>query len=336
MSLVSLHERLKVRRSVQQVALQNPPRQDTGRLPRSKQRNIQPLRSQSPNGGAFIHMGKTGGSAISLLLRNGCHSFRPHPCRQVSDETVASKRIESYYHVPDFARLQYSHHDFYFISTRDPFDRLVSAFVYQHVKNIDARGDLDIKDKRIKYAVASSCFDSLESFVLLLAGNHSDFYYPYHQNDAVPESCQDFARAVFHGRVRIFTHLFFSFQRVLTFMPNATQQLIYASRQSNLWEDWIRVNQLLGQTTPINIPVEQTKQARNVSHFSDMTLPVTRELSPNAVQILCRALQEEYDAYFLWLRLAKNLSEEDYQLEVSTVLHRCPTIIVKPYNAKNL
>lgn len=338
-SQMSLHERMRLRRSTQQAALtlnKNQPENVGVPRQRSVSRAVQKLRTQAPTGGAFIHMGKTGGSAISLLLRHGCHSFMPHPCRQVPDESVASKLIESYYHVPDFALLQRAHHDFYFISTRDPFDRLVSAFVYQHVKNIDARGDIDIKDKREKYAVASSCFDSLESFVLLLDGNHSDFYYPYSQNDVVPQPCKDFARAVFHGRVRIFSHLFFTFRRVLSFMPNVTHEVIYASRQNSLWEDWTRINQLLGQNTLVKIPLEQAKQARNISLLVDGNLPLTRNLSDAATQILCRALQEEYDAYFLWLRLARNLSEEDYQQESVKIKRRCPKIVVKAHSVKQL
>jgi len=54
---------------------------------------------QSPEGGAFVHIGKTGGSSLSVLLRNGCHSWMPHPCRNVTRETRASELIESYYHV---------------------------------------------------------------------------------------------------------------------------------------------------------------------------------------------------------------------------------------------
>ena len=50
------------------------------------------------NDGAFIHMGKTGGSSLSLLLRNGCHSFMPKPCRTVPLETKVSKLVGTYYH----------------------------------------------------------------------------------------------------------------------------------------------------------------------------------------------------------------------------------------------
>lgn len=341
---LSLHERVQLRRASKQKQQQQ---QAAAASSNNKLRkgltvdwNMLPeIRGlQSPSGGAFIHMGKTGGSAISLLLRNGCHSFLAHPCRQVQHETMASKLIESYYHVPDFAFLQQSHHDFYFISTRDPFDRLVSAFVYQHILNIDARGDIDIKDRRDKYAIASSCFDSLESFVLFLQGNHSDFHYPYKQYMVIPEPCQDFARAVFHGRVRIFTHLFFSFERILGFVPNITKQVIYASRQVHLWDDWIHINRLLGQTTPIHIPDIQQQEgthvlARNNSQFElENKLPITRSLSPKAVEILCQALQQEYNAYFMWLQLAKNINANDYDEEVLKVQQRCPMIVVAPYD----
>ena len=53
-----------------------------------------------PSAGAFIHIGKTAGSTLSLLLRNGCHSFVPKPCRVIPspEESMASKLIGSYYH----------------------------------------------------------------------------------------------------------------------------------------------------------------------------------------------------------------------------------------------
>ena len=60
--------------------------------------------------GAFIHVGKTGGSTLSLLLRNGCHSFVPKPCvnrhtgklfipKNATDETMVSK-LTTYYLLP--------------------------------------------------------------------------------------------------------------------------------------------------------------------------------------------------------------------------------------------
>jgi hypothetical protein len=71
---------------------------------RRKQQWIRILQKRTQPGwennasGAFIHMGKTAGSSVSLLLRNGCHSFMPKPCRSVPLETIVSRLVGTYYH----------------------------------------------------------------------------------------------------------------------------------------------------------------------------------------------------------------------------------------------
>jgi len=52
-----------------------------------------PPRNSLVDTAGFIHIGKTGGSTISKLLRNGCTSFITGPCRNVTDETVVSKFV---------------------------------------------------------------------------------------------------------------------------------------------------------------------------------------------------------------------------------------------------
>jgi hypothetical protein len=46
----------------------------------------------------FIHIGKTGGSSLTSVLRNGCHSFVPKPCSVISNETIISELVTDYYH----------------------------------------------------------------------------------------------------------------------------------------------------------------------------------------------------------------------------------------------
>jgi hypothetical protein len=101
------------------------------------------LNQTTPLGGAFVHVGKTGGSTLSVLLRNGCHSWLKHPCRNVTTpaETVASHKISAYYHVADFGLLPKSHHDFYVVTLRNPYDRVISAFCYEHLSNMKARNE---------------------------------------------------------------------------------------------------------------------------------------------------------------------------------------------------
>jgi hypothetical protein len=99
--------------------------------------------------GAFVHVGKTGGSTLSALLRNGCSEYAPKPCipERVSkgNETAVSK-LTTYYH--DFRRGPREKafnifkrpvlHDFYLFTTRDPIERLVSSYLYTHPSNKEA------------------------------------------------------------------------------------------------------------------------------------------------------------------------------------------------------
>jgi len=95
--------------------------------------------------GAFVHLSKTGGSTLSLLLRNGCHSFVPKPCFGIErnshpinplNETAASK-LTTYYHVPDFENglLFSTQHEFYVFTLRDPLNRTISAYLCSHPEN---------------------------------------------------------------------------------------------------------------------------------------------------------------------------------------------------------
>lgn len=281
-----------------------------------------------------MHMGKTGGSTLSLLLRNGCHSYMAHPCREVDHESMASKLIESYYHVPDFGLLRQSHHDFYLITTRDPLDRTISAFVFEHIRNKDARDETIDEFKRPKYEWAYQCFPTLQSFVDLLGDGDQDpstqFRYPYSQAMVVADSCTDLARAAFHGRVKIYSHLFFSFQRIGTLIPQINRQTLYVTRQEHLWDDWRAVNEALGQTDgPAYIPPHQ-EEVRNttVLELQDR-LPVTRELNERGREMLCRALEEEYQAYFWFLGHAKNLSPHDISQSIAHAKKNCPNVVIR-------
>jgi hypothetical protein len=295
------------------------PNTQHGSLPR-KMRSF-----QSPHGGAMVHMGKTGGSTISALLRNGCHSFVPHPCRTyIPHESKASQLITSYYHVPDFGLLPQSHHDFYFITVRDPFDRAISSFVFEHVLNRIARNETLPPIHRRKVKAAYPCFPTLEHFVSYLHGNASAYHYPYHQSQVVATSCVDLARAIFDGQVRAFHHLFFNYQRIHSLIPDVHQQVLYVTRQECLWDDWTSLNRALGQTNSVWIPSHHDQgQRRNLTTVHQ---PVTRTLSESSRSTLCRALQSEYDIYLWILRHARNLQAFDVEQSIAIVHKNCPEV----------
>ena len=100
---------------------------------------------------AFLHIGKSGGSSISLLLRNGCMtSVDDIPCEEDRwkrvpnqfEETIASKRIQFYLHTPHVESNKmaeyYSRVSSVVVVARDPMERFISAVISRHPKNIDA------------------------------------------------------------------------------------------------------------------------------------------------------------------------------------------------------
>jgi hypothetical protein len=328
-----------------------PPPPPQKRFPEEKEAG-RSVSKQNPSGGAFVHIGKTGGSTISVLLRNGCHSFRPHPCRSVPDESMASRLIESYYHVPDFSFLQQSHHDFLVFSTRDPFDRVKSAFTWEHLENRLARNETVDEFKLAKYEEAYKCFPTLQRFVEYLGEEgvadrlrHADsthFHYPHKQNWVSAESCVDLARAAFHGKVKLYNHFYFSYQKILSFLPGLIQPqqkkqqqpvdnaptLCYAIRQEHLWNDWVKLNERLGQAT--GTVHEQETASRTIRNSTELELqnrlPVTRALQ--SVETLCRALRGEYRAYFWILQRARNLTPADVLQSVIKAKGNCPNLDV--------
>ena len=99
--------------------------------------------------GAFIHVGKTGGSTVSSsLLRYGCHSSALSKCqimrkggKYIGNETAVSK-LTTYYHVPDFHARDLGlfgekgrKHQFYLFTVRDPLARTISSYLYLHPQN---------------------------------------------------------------------------------------------------------------------------------------------------------------------------------------------------------
>lgn len=146
----------------------------------------------------FIHLGKTGGSSISLLLRNGCHHDLPKPCRIVTNETALSKLVDHYYHVPDFHRLPESNDKGYIISVRDVYARTISAFLYLHPQNQKAyesgKHSVQVLGRGRE---AFRCFPTLEVFVSSLMGTRpTDCDYHHHSRFIFTDDCAKLACAV--------------------------------------------------------------------------------------------------------------------------------------------
>jgi hypothetical protein len=96
----------------------------------------------------FLHPGKTGGATVSQLIRRACLSKRG--CEQHasklsnelsstgSKEPQVSKLTTRYYHMrapPSPSSSHYHRHTSYFLTARDPIDRVASWYIFRHPAN---------------------------------------------------------------------------------------------------------------------------------------------------------------------------------------------------------
>jgi len=147
---------------------------------------------------------------------------------------------------------------------------------------------------------------TLQAFVDYLDGYAStEFSYPYHKREVHSESCVDLARAALHGRVKLYHHLYFGYERLTKFLAHTVDIPLYVVRQEHLEEDWNTVNQYLaGDQRDYRIPMNHRRNVTGVN------VPVTRDLNESGRRSLCRALTGEYQAYFALLKRAKNIQKE--------------------------
>ena len=200
--------------------------------------------------GAFIHLGKTGGSTLAQFLANACHSFVKKPCPHkdpLLTNNAVSRKVSTYYHVPDFGSMaQRPLHPFTIVTLRDPYDRTRSGFVYGHPRNAKAVGSKNRRWHNLRYeqynksmANMTQCFPNLETFVQHLAVGYDgdgheaaitdvhndtsrDSSYPSTRLDQYgrpiyelhQEDCPRFAWAALHHQVAPFVHLYYNLGQI--------------------------------------------------------------------------------------------------------------------------
>ncbi len=199
-----------------------------------------------------------------------------------------------------------SKHDFYFVSIRDPLERLISAFAYLHPKNILARKERSNGIPLAPNKAAYKCFPTLEKFA----------------NDVGTSGgyCNSHAKRAVGGRVKIMSHLYSNYHKMVAPIPADAQ--VYVFRNEHIWEDWEAVNKLLDPNRTVVIPTG--KKVRDVTNVKQ---PVSRDLSSRGRDYLCRAIQQEYEVFFSLLKRAVNLNETDIQDARDTANKNCPNLV---------
>ncbi|CAJ1943669.1 unnamed protein product [Cylindrotheca closterium] len=276
--------------------------------------------------GAFIHVGKTGGSTLATVLRNGCHSFLDRPCQKVRNESIVSKTV-TYYHTPDCDLLAQQPHDYYIWTVRDPFTRTVSAFLYQHPYNVYIRlkqynEKVYAFPMRKLYPIFSRCFKTLNSFAKALK-------HQYQRNTNITLNaaqtlkCEVLASAMFqHKAERLSHHLHYDYRMFSQQLDEGNKQAVLVIRTEFLWHDWTVINELLGQT-PGTVFSNETSQLRNTTKYA---LPVKPIIGDEERDYLCESIAPEYRVYFDLLSNAINLNREDVRKMKEIAKKNCPKL----------
>jgi len=278
--------------------------------------------------GGFIHVGKTGGSTLTSVLRHGCHSFFERPCHVVPNESIVSKTV-TYYHTPDWDRLAQQPHDYYIWTVRDPFARTASAFVYQHPFNVYIRRR-QYKEKvynfpmKKLYPIFNRCFKTLDSFAKALKHQYQR---KTNISLIVAQSlkCEVLANAMFqHKAEELNQHLYYDYR--LFQQPfennNTRQEALFVIRTEFMWRDWVVINELLGQT-PGTVFSNETSQLRNTTKYA---LPVKAVIGEEERDYLCQSIAPEYRVYFDLLSNAINLGPEDVNKMKEIARKNCPKL----------
>ena len=314
--------------------------------------------------GAFVHIAKTGGSTLSVTqLRNGCHSFAMASCenKEIANETFVSK-LTTYYHIPDFhnqtdglfSDQKGQKHKFYLLTVRDPFDRTISSFLFEHPANAKVdplRRDTTPRRAR-RYAQYYRCAPTLEAFAFLLGGVYNRIGSTTNSTGS-NDYCTDMIMIRYGGGrwenippvLRM--DVTFIVRGLIGTDDKAKDTTNYKSwynendkgngnedindsswknktllvvRKEHLNDDWISANRYLGQDDQtISVPKTKFRDSSTVRR------PVggASELSEEGRKNICLMLREEYDVYFGVLNKVGNIDKEDFAESLSVARKNC-------------
>lgn len=313
--------------------------------------------------GAFIHVGKTGGSTISQLLRNGCHSYIPKPCRNetelpVSRENAVSK-LTTYYHIPDFSEgnlAKYHNarpYDFFVVTLRDPLSRAVSAYAAGHpfrialekynkwkIERPELYDHLETKYRNDRYRMLqriltmdhSVSSDEMERKLMYICFETLEEYaqllsnfndYNTDETEIYNDDAMDCASIA-----KITLHHIFEKSMEHNFWD--LRQIFYQIHHNLSNKDILAVRQefLWQDWASVNRWLGQEGEIFNTTmterNSTTMDVPIKIDLSKEGRRNLCLALRNEYHLYLKLLTVSKNLSEVEVLESLSISQKNCP------------
>ena len=316
-----------------------------------------PLPPNTP--GAFLHVGKAGGSTLCSVHPLSFHSFvlksRYNQTRRIEKGLATENYFgatTTYVHTPDFHMLggkYYPKYSFYVANLRDPYTKFLSFFSVSHNCRTNFK-----------------CFPTLESFATMVGDDPTNFDYPHGPREDGTDNCTSLARATMASKVLLCAdHAYWNTKTILEHIPgwytndtskerrhrrrtlttsvnspfhnqstitttsisntssgNSSPPFFFlAIRTEHMNEDFFMVNQLLGDPHPVLLKDAGVEYGRVQAKYK-----VSKNVTDIGRTRLCKALLPEYKVYFEALSRAVNLSPRDRQNSLELSRTHCPEL----------
>ena len=202
---------------------------------------------------------------------------------------------------------------------RDPIDRLVSAFYFQHSKNNPGGCP---RERYMEHVLLfCHCFTHITDLVAQLEiSNVNDTKHFVHPVTNQTTSCQDVARqALTERHTKRWGHFSMNYQyyhdRTIGKFPHKDVVVV---RTEHLWHDLQQVEYWMGGNATVG---PETRGV--VSHGSEQFALKGQLTDPQQVQLLCCVVQAEVRLYVQILQRAVNLKQGEKQESIQALAQRC-------------
>lgn len=248
---------------------------------------------------AYVHLGKCHGLGLKETLlkeKNGI---------------VARRGIE-WYHMQ---KVNVDKHKEFIALVRDPVDRTVSNFLFEHPKNAPYRKNgMAVTLPYVSKLELYDCYDTVNDLATKgLAGDKN-------------ERCPHVAKHLFRDHVRLpgLPHFVYKYDFYYEdLLKKADSKTIYVVRNEKMVYDLNKINTLTGGTgTPYSNIVELSHWKNG---FDPKNLPAKeKKVSEAALVPLCQALCSEIQIYKQLLQKAANLGDADRTEMMTSLGAKCP------------
>lgn len=272
----------------------------------------------------YVHIGKTGGQTLDMVLRSNClwhrNPRRHKKCMRdlesqgAPESMVSRKTIRTMHCFPRGDRFNMEQINGFLVTIRNPITRVISAFNTQHPANKKSKKPEDNTLPTALRQFYVDCFPTIEDLAVNLRKKDEG-----KSLNEPEQTCYELGVKVLSGigSQKAAGHLAMNYAHydrlVLSKYPGRD---ILALRTEHLWDDLSGVDVLLGGSGHF-VHAGEAKTHKSETHV------IRQGLSPSGTRTICCYLANELQIYEDLLRQAINLSPSEKASTISIVYEQC-------------